>query len=141
MSFQKQFEDLKKLNLPQNDFVVVGSGPMSVRGIRESKDIDVIVTQSLWDELTKNHTTGINSWGVQNIELEHDIEILHPTQSMFGNSSIVPVEEVFGKADMFDGIKFISLEHLKKIKIKLGRDKDMEDVGLIDKFLEEEKPL
>lgn len=136
MNFKKQFKNLKKLNLPTDQFVVVSSGALSIRGIRDSEDIDVIVTESLWNQMIKRYKVGVNSFGIENIELENDIEILNPFQSIFGNSKIVPREELFEKADIFDGIKFINLDHLKKIKIELGREKDLKDVALIDDYLE-----
>lgn len=135
MNFKTQFENLKKLNLPADQFVVVSSGALSVRGIRDSEDIDVIVTESLWNQMIKEYSVGINSFGVQNLELENDIEILNPTQSIFGNSKVISREEIFEKADIFDGVKFINLDHLKKIKKELGREKDLKDVALIDDYL------
>ena len=135
MNFKKQFENFKKLNLPPNQLVVVGSGALSIRGIRDSEDIDVVVTESLWSQLIKQYKVGINSFGVENLEIEDDIEILNPTQSIFGNSRSVPIEEIFNKADEFDGIKFINLDHLKKIKKELGREKDLNDIALINDYL------
>jgi len=135
MNFQTKFENLKKLNLPKDQFVIVGSGPMSVRGIRESEDIDVIVTPTLWDELVKKYKIKINSFGVETMYVDTDIEILNPAQSLFGNSKVVPFEEIFAQADVFDGIKFLNLEHLKKIKRELGREKDLRDIKLIDEYL------
>jgi hypothetical protein len=135
MNFQIQFENLKKLNLPIDQFVVVSSGALSIRGIRDSEDIDVLVTESLWNEVIKKYKIGVNSFGIENIELENDIEILNPTQSIFGNSKIIPRDEIFEKADVFDGINFINLVHLKKIKKELGREKDLRDIVLIDNHL------
>ena len=135
MNFQKQFETLRRLNLPANQFVVVGSGALSIRDLRDSKDLDLIVTGSLWEQMIQIFPIGINSFGVQNLGLENDIEILNPTQSIFGNSKIVPLKEIFEKADMFDGVKFINLDHLRKIKLKLGREKDFKDIELIDQYL------
>lgn len=135
MNFQAQFNSLKKLNLPTDQFVVVGSGSLSVRGIRESLDLDVIVTQSLWGEMTKKYLVRINSFGAEDLDLENEIEILNPVQSIFGNSGIIPVEQIFEKADLFDGIKFINLDHLSKIKLKLNREKDLKDIELINQYL------
>ena len=86
MDFNTQLQHLKKLNLPPDQFMVVSSGALSVRGIRESKDIDVIVTDSLWSELTKKYKVELNEWDVERINLDNDIEILNPTQSIFGNT-------------------------------------------------------
>ena len=134
MDFKIHLENLKKLDLPEGQFVVVGSGPMGTRGIRESQDLDVIVTATLWDDLIKKYPT-VNKGGIDYIVLENDIEIIDPVTGIFSNSSVVPVEEIFEKADLFDGIKFINLDNLKKIKAKMARDKDLRDIELIDIYL------
>lgn len=135
MNFKTQFENLKKLNLPTDQFVVVGSGALSIRGIRDSEDVDVVVTELLWNQMIKIYKVRISSSGAETLELENDIEILNPVQSIFGNSKNVSRNEIFEKADMIDGIKFINLDHLKKIKKELGREKDLKDIALIDDYL------
>ncbi len=134
MNFLVELENLKKLNLPKGAFVIVGSGPLSVRQLRDSEDLDVIVTQAVWDDLKTKYTVGHNDWGIENLFLGSNIEILNPEQSIFGNSKIVPFEEIFSQADDFEGILFMNLEHLRKIKINLGRPKDLEDITLIDAY-------
>ena len=63
------------------------------------------------------------------------VDSIDPVTGIFSNSSVVPVEEIFEKADLFDGIKFINLDNLKKIKAKMARDKDLRDIELIDIYL------
>lgn len=134
MSFKTDLQELIRLNLPILDFVVVGSGALAIRGIRETKDLDVIVTNKLWNDLLAKYESEVEN-GVERIKFDSNIEILNPAQSIFGNSKIIPIEKIFQRADMIDGIKFISLNHLKKIKLKLGREKDFKDIELIDKYL------
>lgn len=131
----KEIGQLKKIGLPIDEFVIVSSGALAIRGIREAKDLDVIVTNSLWNKLTATYQTEVEN-GVERIKFDNsNIEILNPAQSIFGNSGVVSVEEIFEKADIFGGIKFINLNHLKKIKLKLGREKDLKDIELIDEYL------
>ncbi len=135
MNFQTHLENLKKLKLPEGQFIIISSGAMAVRGIREARDLDIVVTLSVWDELTKKYPV-INKDNLERINLENDtIEILHPSHSVFADSLGVSVEEMFEKADVFDGIKFMSLEHLKKIKKVMAREKDLKDIELIDEYL------
>jgi len=49
----KYLDELKALALPPDQYAVFGSGPMAVRGIREANDLDLIVKESLWDDLRK----------------------------------------------------------------------------------------
>lgn len=135
MNFKTKIKDLKKLNLPNDHFAVVGSGALSIRGIRDSRDVDVIVTESLWNEMIKKYKVVIISFGVEILELEDNIEIVNPSQSIYGNSKIIPINDIFKKADIFDGVRFINLDHLKKIKKELGREKDLKDIHLIDNYL------
>ena len=139
MNIKSQIKNLKKLNLPTDQYVIVGSGALAIRGLREAKDLDVIVTQSLWDKMRKKYDVAPNSWGVECMVLPHDIETLNPQQSIFGNSKIVLREEIFAQAEMFDGVPFMSLEHLKKIKLELGREIDLKDVEMIDAYLDQER--
>jgi hypothetical protein len=44
-------EELKKLNFPKDKYAVFGSGPLAIRNIRETFDLDVIVKQDLFNEL------------------------------------------------------------------------------------------
>ena len=137
MSISAQLALLKSFDLPASDFVIVSSGALAIRGIREAKDLDVIVTPALWNELIKTHPVGLNTWNIERVFLDKDgdIEILNPAQSIFGNSKIVPFQKIFDKADIFEGVRFMNLEHLKKIKARLGREIDLRDIELIDRYL------
>ena len=41
------FEEFRGLNLPLGEYVVVSSGVLAIRGIREAGDIDAIVSEKL----------------------------------------------------------------------------------------------
>lgn len=133
MSLKEKLQELKNLNFPPDQFVVVSSGALAVRGIREAKDLDVIVSDNLWAEL-KNKYLVKNDTGFSRIEISENIEILGDG-STYTNSSVVSFDEIFEKSDVFEDIKFINLQHLKKIKAKLSRPIDIEDIKLIDSYL------
>ncbi len=139
MKIKDQLLPLKKLDLPSDEFIVVSSGSLAIHGIREAKDIDVIVTESLWDELSKKYQVGLNKWGIERLDLPNDIEILNPRQSIFGDSKVVPLNDLFLKAHVFEGVKFMNLNHLKEIKQALGRPVDLQDIELIDEYLKSNK--
>lgn len=44
MNFQKLLEELKDLDLPSGEYVVVGSGALGARSIRDPKDLDILVS-------------------------------------------------------------------------------------------------
>ncbi|MEN9342388.1 MAG: hypothetical protein RIQ54_644 [Candidatus Parcubacteria bacterium] len=47
-------EEVKKLNFPIGQYVIVGSGPMAVRGLRDAHDIDIVVTRELFETCKAN---------------------------------------------------------------------------------------
>ena len=133
--FNELLNKLKAFNLPPEKYVVVGSGALGVRGLRASKDLDIIVTKDLWDELAKINPVTKNEWEINTIVLDKNIEALDPAQSLFGNSKEIPIGEIFREADVIDGIKYINLKHLKEFKREFGREKDLKDIELIDNYL------
>src|ERR1700733_10485656 len=47
------FEEVKKLHFPLGQYVIVGSGTMAAKNIRESHDIDIVVSEKLFNECKK----------------------------------------------------------------------------------------
>lgn len=135
MKIDEQIKNLKELNLPIDQYVVVSSGTLAIRGIREANNIDVVVTEDLWKDLSQKYEVTFNAWGVEKLDLPHDIEILNPKRSIFGNSKVVPFKDIFVKAENFDGVKFMNLDHLKLIKKQIGRQMDLDDIKKIDEYL------
>ena len=119
-------DELKKLNLPLGEYAVFGSGVLAIRGLRENRDLDIIVSDKLWNELIRKHS--VSQRGA--IEIGN-IEI-------WNEKGVKPLCDITGfivRADIIGGIPYVCLEDLRDWKIKKGREKDLEDVRLIDDFL------
>ncbi len=43
--------ELKTLNLPLGHFAIFGSAPLAIRGLRDSHDLDIIVSDELYEDL------------------------------------------------------------------------------------------
>lgn len=133
MIFSDFLKRLNKLTLPEDQFVIVGSGPLGVRDIRECRDLDVLVTDELWNELAKKYPIK-QEHGIDKIEVDEDIEML-AKGSAFRDPNIASIEEIIKNADIIEGIRFINLELLVKFKQKMGREKDLKDIDLIKDYL------
>ncbi len=129
-------EEVKSLNLPFGEYVIVGSGPMAVRNMRNYKDIDVLVTKDLYQRLS---TT--NGWKIiilpgllgdrevaKNGECEAGIDL------WFGDYK-PDTETLIKNAEIIQGIPFLPLEELIKFKKAMGRPKDLADIKLIEQYL------
>ncbi len=126
------FDELKKLGLPEGDWAVFGSGPMWVRGIRESEDIDIIARGAAW-EWTKTHgKTGIKeSSGLEYVQFANDsIEVYRAWYP--GEWDI---DQLIDTAEVVGGVPFVGLDHVIAWKKIMGREKDAKDLVLIEKYL------
>lgn len=127
---KKLLEKLEKLNLPKDKFAVYGSGPLGIRKIRKIKDLDVIVTLDLWKRLAKKYPTK-DSGEKLKIDLG-EIEIL-------ANPIIYSAEQLIREADIINGIRYVKLTILMRLKKAMGRKKDFKDIELIRGYLEKDK--
>jgi hypothetical protein len=127
---KRLFEELKKLNLPADQYVVFGSGPMGIRGMREIHDVDIFVTEKLWNELSKVHESKTK----ESIQLSPNIEAIRTWFPGKWN-----VEELINEADMIDGIRFVRLNSVYEWKRKRMAPKDKKDLELLESHFEVKK--
>src|SRR6266581_4303467 len=107
MNLNEVVRTVKSLQLPEGSYIVYGSGPLALHGIREVNDIDMLVTKDLkaalkasgWKEINK----GPNDTPVTNVTVE-----AHDTWSFCEYSPTL--DELLSRADVHDGVAFASLE-------------------------------
>ncbi len=124
-------ERVKKLNFPFGEYVIIGGGILDVLGIRSTNDVDAAVTSKLfkelqatgeWEEEMKHNKTFLKK---DDIDINPDISWSeYPTTN----------EEAIASATVIDGVPFINLEELKRFKTASGREKDLADLILIEKY-------
>jgi len=126
-SNQELFQRVKDLNLPIGEYAIFGSGPMGIRGIREMGDVDIIVTQKLWDYFINK-----SDWeqrqidnldGMKNEKL--NIEIWKDWWIGWN------VEQMIKEAEIIGGLAFVNLEMMIEWKTLIAREKDLKDLELI----------
>lgn len=119
-------DELEKLNLPQGSYAIFGSGPLAVRGIRDAKDLDIVVRKDVWDELAEKYPKNEKGNGLQ----IGDIEAFDSWSPWFEDPNML-----IETAEIIDGLPFVKLEHVVSWKKAMGREKDLNDLQLIEKFL------
>lgn len=134
------FNEMGKLNLPQGHYVIVGSGPMVVRDMRSSKDLDLVVSSELfekykqegWQQLFKTYPGKTNEMYLKNDEIELYLNVndknFNPT-----------LEELVERSDTIKGFSFISLQDVINFKKAYNRPKDREDIKIIEEYLKNKK--
>lgn len=125
-------QKIKELNLPNDQYVVVGSGIMNVLGIRESNDIDIAVTKELHQKLRESGEWEENE-RYDRIFLNKDIYEIIPQLNWENYNTTT--EEAISSATIIEGIPFMNLDELIKFKTALGREKDFKDIELIKEYI------
>jgi hypothetical protein len=128
---------LDELGLNSDNSIVIGSGILRALNLRESKDIDVVVTEEKYRELSNS--------GRFKKEQNRGREVL--TDNLF---EIVTSWTVIGKAWKFDdlliysviidGVRYNTVQFLLDAKRRWiadeeGRQKDIDDVKLMEQYL------
>jgi hypothetical protein len=127
------FEEVKSLNLPAGKYVVVGSGPMVAKGMREFHDIGILVTEDVFEKLSKEPGWKLSKGEAGRKVLKKDI---FEIDKVFWCKDYQPdTIELIKNAEMINGIPFLQLSELIKFKQQLGRRKDLRDIVLIEKYL------
>jgi hypothetical protein len=130
------FKRLKDLDLPKGEYVVVG-GAMAAHGIRDAHDLDILVTPNLYGKLlvSRGYTqcTCEQCMNTSRLMLKGDnVDIL--PNLIFGNY-IGDTKKLIRTADVIRGFPFIKLREFSKFKRELGRQKDLNDIKLINNYL------
>lgn len=133
---QLKFEVLKKHNLPIGQYVVSGSGPLGIRNIREIGDIDIIVSPQLRDVLIARYGMvddgKVKKVVFPGVDIEAFWEGSFYTQPQQDHQPTVA--DMISRAEIIDGLPFLSLKDVLYFKRKMNRCKDLEDIRLIEEW-------
>lgn len=126
------FEALRKLDFPVGQYAIFGSGPMWVRGIRESDDLDIIARGGAWEQAKAGGIVGVKEYsGLQYVHFaDEKIEAYNDWYP--GKWDI---DKLIDTAEIIDGIPFVRLESVVEWKKIMGREKDGKDLVLIQEYL------
>ncbi len=127
--FRKLFERLKMIGLPPEDFAVFGSGPIAVRGLHDTDDIDIIARGKAWEMAKERGEHQISEFGDESYSFaDGKIEVM----DRWGDWD---VDKLIDEADELEEIRFVNLETTQQEKLRRGREKDLKDVELIGKYM------
>lgn len=127
---------MKALNLPKGSYVVFGSGPLAVVGIREVNDIDLYVSTDLLSEL-KNKGWKKVVKGLKDEPYQFDIFEAHDHWEF---SPYAPtLKDLLSRMFEVEGISFASIDDVRRWKFESGGPKHLADVEKIDAYLLQQK--
>lgn len=135
IEFGLLLREVTRLNLKIGSYALFGSAPMGVRAMkRPYGDIDIIVTERVWDEYKHKKGWKLHSISKEDGKTEYleknRIEIYHtwgPGEWDMGT--------LIDSADTINGLQFVKLEYVRTWKQRRKAPKDIEDIDLINNYL------
>lgn len=128
MEVDKLIDQVKKINLPIEEYAVFGSAVMAIRNLREAPNIDLIVTNVLWDKLIETYTPDSEGF-------------IHINNVKISNWWFAPtckdISTMIKESEIINGLPFVRIEDVLFYKKNLKTEKDKNDVMLIERFLKE----
>lgn len=115
------------LNLPAGSYMVVGSGIMNVLGIRESEDIDLLVSEKTFSVIVSR------GWRAETLKdgtIKLTDGVFDCVRDWYGKS----FEEMINRAEYIDDLAYMRLNDVCEWKQALGRQKDIADLRLIEEY-------
>jgi hypothetical protein len=112
------------LNLPLNEYWITSGSALVMHGVKKiATDIDLGCTNNLWEDfLQKGYTYRVEKDNSKIMEINDSVEIIK--------------EYFVDEIELIEGLPTGSLESIKKQKAKLGREKDIRDIKLIDEYIQ-----
>lgn len=136
MTGKEIIKKVKELNLEPGSYIVFGSCPMALAGIREAGDIDFLANAEVRARFEKEGWKEVDK-GPNDKPLTKDDYEIHDHWEF---SSYKPtLEHLLASATVVDDVPFASLEEVRKWKQSSGRPKDLKDIELIDAYLSQNK--
>ncbi len=125
---------LTDLELPTEEYIVVGSGILNALNLRESNDIDLVVSEALFEHLSES-----GNWKRQTHN-DLDIPIVErgPVEAFltWDDPQYQPnLASLQQDQRVMDDVPYVSLARLRRWKERTGRPKDISDIALIDEYV------
>lgn len=124
---------VKALKLPKDSYIVFGSCPLAIAGIREVNDIDLLVSPEVYKKLRSEGWRKVYK-GPNDRPLTFGSFEAHDSWN-FSSQYNPTLKNLLSTALEIEGIPFASLREVRKWKISSGRPKDLVDIELIDRYL------
>lgn len=122
----------KALNLPLDTFVVIGSGLLDAYGLRQSNDIDIVVSKNDFDNLQQSREYTLEHRYGEDVLLKDDLEI------WTGWGKGYDYEKIMSNAVTVQGVYFAHPETIIFFKQQRNSEKDQKDIILLREYIHEQ---
>lgn len=122
-NFERLLKKFDELGLDESEYVILGSWVLATRNIRDCNDLDILVLPKIYEKLLEKYPE--QEWAI----VWQGIEISYKLKSDFSEA------EFFANSELINWYRFLTIEKLLEFKQALWREKDEQDIILIEKYL------
>ena len=127
---------VKALNFPLGQYCVFGSGVLEIHGIRKARDVDLLVTDELYQRLKREGwRRKWIFWRTLWAKCVTNGEYEAFTNIYWGSTYRPDTRALIERAEFHDDVPFLQLSDLLEFQRHLPRAKDKQSVRLIEKYL------
>ena len=128
-------DKVKALNLPLDQIIVIGSGILDQLGIRPASDIDLAASSDLMKNLSEESGDWLKKFDDnQRFYFVKDDGSAEVWDGWEFNGQVVSYDNLLDYSVEYDDVRFVNLEFLSRWKKWRSREKDVQDVKLIDEW-------
>lgn len=128
-------DKVKALNLPSDQIIVIGSGILDQLGIRPASDIDLAASSDLMKKLSEESGDWLKKFDDnQRFYFVKDNGSAEVWDGWEFNGQVVSYDNLLDYSVEYDDVRFVNLEFLSRWKKWCSREKDVQDVKLIDEW-------
>lgn len=124
-------ERVRQLNLPADEFIVIGSGVLDALGLRQAGDIDLVMTAELFARIVQLPDWQVAAKHGELIASNADAEAF----LSWGSDGRPNFDELQRSALVIDGIQYADPRFVIDWKQQRGTDKDLRDVELLKEYI------
>jgi len=119
---------VKLLGLDPESYVMIGGGVLEARGLRRTRDVDLVVSEAVYRKYRDDeHWQEYSQDNGKRILSHHGYNLM---RSWMGRD----LRKLRVDADVIDGIPCMSIAELIAAKQRLARSKDIEDIELLQHY-------
>ncbi|MFF5294040.1 hypothetical protein [Paractinoplanes globisporus] len=125
----RYFRELLSLRLPVGDFVICGSGPLYARGwIDDPTDLDIVARGEAWRIVAGRGPVEPAPYSAaRRVSLfDGDLDVFDDWFPQIGT-----VDELIAGADLFGGLRFMTLDVVATTKLMMGRERDRDHLAVL----------
>lgn len=127
-------ERVKATGLPLDEVVVIGSGLLDQLGARTASDVDLVVSERLFDELSRDDSYVRRT--------EHGEEVLEqpPLEvwRSWGSDGVPNFEQLYADGQTIDHVRYVAIKTLLEQKRARNLPKDQTDIAWLEQYVKEQ---